>query len=432
MYAFLTPVRLVVLWIAGLLFQSANVMGAEPYSFPVAVDGYVTLQGRGASGPSWSVPLTVEMYAEGNDFPDATFNVQTDINGAFAIEDTGLDPGNYVISVKNSHTLLIAIAATLNEGSNELTFGSLPEGDANSDNQVTIVDFSILSTSFGLTSGDGGFDPRADFNEDDAVTIQDFSLLSTNFGQEGYVVTADSYSELLAAQGGRASGFQRAVPLYGTYINSSLNDLKIETVSVEIRNEFIDEDRLRVRVLILSGEQPIDGAAVRLEYDHQAMELISIKESADLPLTLSSVAGGGLVDFAAGTFEDLPSGEIELLELEFSLKPNTFTRGISPVTERSAVTYAGKNVLGEILYEELLNPQLAVYPNPGDGLYHIKGLFDPDEEVSYKVTDLNGRIFMEKNATGAITLDLRHIPPGMYLLNADAGSGKEVKRIVKR
>ena len=66
-----------------------------------------------------------------------------------------------------------------------LDFGTLRAGDANNDNKVTIVDFSILATTFGKSAGDVGYDDRADSNGDGKVTIVDFSLLASNFGTNG-------------------------------------------------------------------------------------------------------------------------------------------------------------------------------------------------------------------------------------------------------
>jgi hypothetical protein len=44
-------------------------------------------------------------------------------------------------------------------------------GDANDDNCVLLVDFSILRGTFGKCQGDAAYDPRADFNGDACVTL---------------------------------------------------------------------------------------------------------------------------------------------------------------------------------------------------------------------------------------------------------------------
>ena len=52
-------------------------------------------------------------------------------------------------------------------------------------NQVDIVDFSILRSTFGKSSGQPGYDGRADFDANQQVDTLDFSLLRANFGQSG-------------------------------------------------------------------------------------------------------------------------------------------------------------------------------------------------------------------------------------------------------
>ena len=137
------------------------------------LQGKVTLQGRPAApNARWIVPLTVRIGA-------TNYAVTTDSSGYFTI--TGLAPSTYDICVKNSHTLSARRpGVTLVTGVNAVDFGTLREGDANNDDFITIVDFSILATGF-LPS----YDVRADFNQDGYVNINDFSLLSTNFGGHG-------------------------------------------------------------------------------------------------------------------------------------------------------------------------------------------------------------------------------------------------------
>jgi hypothetical protein len=58
-------------------------------------------------------------------------------------------------------------------------------GDVNNDNTINIFDFGLLSGTFGLNSGDGGFNPAADFDNNLNINIFDFGLLSGNFGLNG-------------------------------------------------------------------------------------------------------------------------------------------------------------------------------------------------------------------------------------------------------
>jgi hypothetical protein len=63
--------------------------------------------------------------------------------------------------------------------------GYMRVGDANNDNIVNASDFNILRISFGLSSGQQGYDDRAEFNGDLVVNIGDFTLIRSNFGLGG-------------------------------------------------------------------------------------------------------------------------------------------------------------------------------------------------------------------------------------------------------
>ena len=89
------------------------------------------------------------------------------------------------MAVKNAQFLQRVVTVTLADGANTVNVGELLAGDANDDNAVTSLDFSILANTFNLSSADGGYDGRADFNGDGSVTSLDFSLLAGNFNVSG-------------------------------------------------------------------------------------------------------------------------------------------------------------------------------------------------------------------------------------------------------
>jgi hypothetical protein len=70
----------------------------------------------------------------------------------------------------------------LNAGANSMDFGTLREGDADGNNCVNILDFSILRSNYGQAG------TNADFNQDGWVSILDFSLLRSSFATCGDIV----------------------------------------------------------------------------------------------------------------------------------------------------------------------------------------------------------------------------------------------------
>ena len=138
--------------------------------------------GQDVPDPVFSSPLTVTLCSEGA--AHATYPASTDEFGSFMIY---VDKGTWDILVKGEHTL----AARRNDiliddvGSPIVTFGTLPEGDANGDNNVISTDFFILRFTYNKVEGEPGYDDRADFNEDQMVTSTDFFLLRNNYNKAG-------------------------------------------------------------------------------------------------------------------------------------------------------------------------------------------------------------------------------------------------------
>ena len=104
--------------------------------------------------------------------------------------------GEWRVSLKERRTLSTVRIGAPRGG--VVDFGPLRQGDANDDDRVTIVDFSILATTFGKSAGEVGYDDRGDFNGDQKITILDFSLLASNFGGQGEAFSSGFGPSLLA------------------------------------------------------------------------------------------------------------------------------------------------------------------------------------------------------------------------------------------
>jgi uncharacterized repeat protein (TIGR01451 family) len=305
--------------------------GAVIISEKADLIGTVHLQGRPEMpDPSWSVPLTVKLVPEGETDPLYTYTPTTDEYGEFTIE--GITPGTYNVLVKNSHTLQNMQVVTLDPGSITVDFGTLREGDANDDNYVTLVDFSILVTTFGLAEGDPGFDGRADFNEDGFVTLLDFSLLASNFGQGGDAITETPQ----------------------TLIQSLSNSGEV-IISVEpALNQVMAGDNFTVTVQLQTGDQLVDGAQVSLNFDPSVLQVVQMNgNSTAFPLELISQYDNtnGTIDYSAGTLSNFPSGDITVLEIELEALADTagtsLEFNLTPPRVTDA-TYGGESVLTDV------------------------------------------------------------------------------------
>ncbi|MEM7798666.1 MAG: dockerin type I domain-containing protein [Chloroflexota bacterium] len=127
--------------------------------------------------------LTATVYDAEGGTPIAQKSAAIDQPGYLLFEDLLLD--EYLVSLSHGHGLTVVDQVTLAAGGSTLEIGPILLGDMNGDNAITIVDFSILSSSFNLSSGEGSFDDRADLNRDGVVTAIDFSILAKNFNKVG-------------------------------------------------------------------------------------------------------------------------------------------------------------------------------------------------------------------------------------------------------
>lgn len=152
---------------------------------PTQLTGTVDLQDLDVAPTGQQV--VVEVRAVGGFIPLQMQVVTLNASGEFAMNLIGaIVPGSYDVTAKGSHWLRKRVGSvTITEtGASGLTF-SLPNGDCDGDNEVSIGDYAILSGGFGTCEGDVGYVSSADLNGDDCIDIGDFAILSANFGLTG-------------------------------------------------------------------------------------------------------------------------------------------------------------------------------------------------------------------------------------------------------
>lgn len=148
-----------------------------------ALTGTLTLQSW--RGSSYNLPLTVNLYAVGATTPSYQFTPTAAGTGSASFTVSGIAPGVYEVAVKAGTHLQRVKTVTVTAGSNSTDFGVLLGGDASNDNKVNFVDFSVLTSTWELSQGDGSYDARANFNGDVTVDLLDFSIMSSNWNVDG-------------------------------------------------------------------------------------------------------------------------------------------------------------------------------------------------------------------------------------------------------
>lgn len=148
--------------------------------------GRVRFEGRDTA--DWSCPLEVQLFEPGGVTPLYTFSsVVCDQSGTFTV--TNIASGTYDIKVRDERSLWnVRRSVPITGGINTVNLGTIVNGDANQDNVINILDFSILATAYGKSESDPGYDRRADFNNSRRIDILDFSILATNYGRSGDVI----------------------------------------------------------------------------------------------------------------------------------------------------------------------------------------------------------------------------------------------------
>lgn len=393
----------------------------------VFVQGSVQLQGRPAiPNQAWSVPVDIDLYRAGEKIPFLSFQPTTNQSGEYDLGGLpGVFAGDYVLTAKNDHTLAVGFADSFVAGFNTVDFDELPEGDANQDNRVTVLDFSKLAASFNLVQGKPGFDPQTDFNENKQVTILDFSLLAFNFNKDGYRVNENSFIELTATN------------------NRVFWEPRIYTKEdVQIYYEWDDSELL---VKANTHNQLIDGAEFHLSFDPSKLQVGSLIGSDKLYIPLLSHIDNqqGMISFAAGTVGELPSGDFELARISMQVnsapgeqKPElTFT---SDGPGETQLTYAGKSVLNGIVngivdWQDCGDcPQgIEVYPNPTTGLLHFNM---SDQSIrSISITDVNGKLIRKiQNLQNHMSFNISDQPVGVYMLVLEHEEKVLIRKIYKQ
>ncbi|MFL5734562.1 MAG: hypothetical protein ACJ78Q_15365 [Chloroflexia bacterium] len=159
----------------------------ERYSEPCTpvLTAHVTWQGRpDQPSPLQQVPVTLTLRSATT---EVNYPAQgTDPNGFFTVPAGTLPSGTYAWRAKGPKYLAGSGAVTLSGApATSLEIGQLRAGDANNDNGVNSMDFTVLRLAYGKSAGQLGYDDRVDFTGDQVVNVSDFSLLRLNFGQSG-------------------------------------------------------------------------------------------------------------------------------------------------------------------------------------------------------------------------------------------------------
>jgi hypothetical protein len=388
-----------------------------------------TLQGRN-NNPG--IDLTVEFWEAGASNPTYTFTPTGTGTTAGLATMTGMAPGDYEVAVRAPTYLQAVEFVTLLEGNNTLDIGQLRGGDANGNNAVSALDFSILAGTFNLAEGNPGYNGLADFNGDGQVTALDFSILASNFNVAGEEVY-NSFNN-----GGIQTSNKKA-PLNPEFKNG------VDLGLVPVQNELLQDELLQVKLMVHAGEQLIDAVEAHLNYDRELLEVVEISYSDVLPI---QIAGGidtenGTIDLVRGTFDAFPTGSFELARITFRTKKvGQASIAFNPRSDvANLVTNFGTNVLQatedarvNILGVKDLSMSAELFPVPTRDKVTVSVTRAADPaNVDFIIYNAIGQMVLSRTSSGDELLEefeMNRFAPGIYTLRITSGQEEIIKRII--
>jgi hypothetical protein len=390
---------------------------------PGTISGSVRYQGRGNSpSAAWESPLIVTAHLPGNPNPAYTFNVTSDQNGNFVVP-SGIAPGVYDVGVRNMHSLRnlqpnVAISAS----TAPLDMGLLREGDANLDNWVNALDFSLLNSAYWKQVDEEGFDSRTDFNEDDWVNALDFSLLNANYWQQGDA--ANTEEARLASDASQSPGnvILRVAPF-------------TKTVA--------DEQVFAVDVYLDAGTHPVDSVDCIMSYDPAYLQGRSITPGSALPQPLGNIRiADGVIEYHHSVYAGSPpvSGSFKLFTLEFQAQAPisatsltfdaVFVAGagvghaitkqsgaISILTTTTPPTPAPLGKIEGVAFLDVVENDALDPDEPGVGGVTIQLLSQQNNLLDIRQTDGNGRYAFEDLPAATYRIRVSRLPAGYALVD---------------
>lgn len=153
-------------------------------ALPGTIAGNVYLQNF--IGDRTAVPVEIEIRDSVTHAVLETQTVSLDLAGNYSLT-TNLR-GSFVVAAKASHWLRKERPESFVLDDDKGATGvnvSIANGDCDDDNEVTLVDYGQLASSFGKSDGDPGFLPQTDLDGDGETTLVDFGVLAANFGLAG-------------------------------------------------------------------------------------------------------------------------------------------------------------------------------------------------------------------------------------------------------
>lgn len=266
--------------------------------------------------------------------------------------------------------------------------------------------------------------PRIELDEDKNIYIASSYLGTIDFdpGPDSMTYTSSSGYDVFFAKYDASGNFIYVKRLEGTGEFDFVSELKIgENNNIYLTGTFNGANDF----------DPGTGTAIHSVSEYADMFLAKYDNAGNYLSSIST--GGGFQDFPRGMALD-EEGNVyiggEFYE-EFDPDPIGqdlyYTNGYE---DMFLVKYG--QTLVPVSNPEVYKGALQVAPNPGTGLFYIT-LPTAEGRISIRVADLNGRdVAGQCTFSGTVvTVDIRHLPAGIYMAIISTDLGQQVVKLVK-
>jgi hypothetical protein len=147
--------------------------------------GWEVLSGCGSTNSAWDMNDLGDIVMRLNVAPYVHFQGI----GTFLIEDLIVaETGHwyvingYGLTINNARQMAVPVSNSVTGEGGIILLTPTGAGDIDGDGDVDLADLALLLASFGLCSGDAGFNAGADFDSTGCIELSDLTLLLANFG----------------------------------------------------------------------------------------------------------------------------------------------------------------------------------------------------------------------------------------------------------
>lgn len=295
--------------------------------------------------------------------------------------------------------------------------------DTDCDGVVDIVDVTNVAYLFGTQTGDVLFNEDFDLDTDGDIDIVDITIVAYDFGW-----TADSKEASSTMQNNNSN-----VQMYFT-----------ESIATDEPNTF-------ETTLDISGVENLGAYEIKLNYDENNIDVISIEEGDLLENTnrtlfpIVSAFENGDINYAItslGSENNGASGDGSILKIKFHISDeNTapFTMNNTQLLEINSTQIAYTFMANYTGINDFSEKSYSIQPNPVNDILYINYNYEAESGITFKIFDILGnQVLFHQEYKGTkgpnqTSIDMQKLPNGIYFVKMEMDKQIiETRKLIKK